>query len=46
LRQYDATVLRALAKRPQERYCSAAEFREALLKAHSTVTNSTSWSAR
>jgi serine/threonine protein kinase len=34
LRQYDALVLRALAKRPGERYRSAAEFREALLSAH------------
>ena len=33
LRQYDAIVLQALAKRPKERYSSAAEFREALLKA-------------
>jgi serine/threonine-protein kinase len=41
LRQYDATVMRALAKRPQERYASAAEFREALLRAHSARTNST-----
>jgi serine/threonine protein kinase len=42
LRQYDAIVLRALAKRPKERHSSAAEFREALLGAHSAVTNSTS----
>jgi eukaryotic-like serine/threonine-protein kinase len=42
LRQYDATVMRAMAKRPEERYSSAAEFREALLKAHGAKTNSTS----
>ena len=42
LRQYDAVVLRALAQRPKDRYCSAAQFREALIKAHRTATNSTS----
>lgn len=40
LRRYDAIVLRALAKRPQERYSSAAEFREALSAAHRAATNS------
>jgi serine/threonine protein kinase len=39
LRQYDDIVLRALARQPKERYSSAAEFREALLKAHSAVNN-------
>ena len=33
LRQYDAVVLRALARQPKERYASAAEFREAVLQA-------------
>jgi eukaryotic-like serine/threonine-protein kinase len=41
LRHYDAIVLRALAREPKERYSGAAEFREALLKAHTAVTNST-----
>ncbi len=41
LRKYDAIVLRAMAQRPQERYSSAAGFREALLRAHDASTNST-----
>ena len=40
LRRYDAIVLRALAKRPKERYSCAAQFREALLAAHRAATNS------
>jgi len=31
LRRYDAVVLRSLARRPEERYSSAADFREAVL---------------
>jgi len=34
LQRYDACILRALAKRPQDRYASAGEFRDALMKAH------------
>jgi len=34
LRRFDAVVLRALARQPQERYSCAAQFREALLRAH------------
>ena len=41
LRKYDAIVLRAMAKQPEERYSCAAEFRGALLKAHGAATNST-----
>ena len=34
LQRYDAPVMRALAKRPQERFASAREFRDALMQAH------------
>jgi serine/threonine-protein kinase len=34
LEQYDAIVARALSKRPEDRYRSAAEFRAAILEAH------------
>jgi serine/threonine-protein kinase len=34
LQPYDAIVLRALAKRPDERFPSALQFRDALIKAH------------
>jgi serine/threonine protein kinase len=34
LEQYDAIVAKALAKRPEDRYRSAAEFRSAILEAH------------
>lgn len=39
--RYDATVLRALAKKPEERFQSAAEFREALLKDYAAPVNAT-----
>jgi serine/threonine protein kinase len=37
--RYDATVLRALAKKPGERFQSAAAFREALLKDYAAPVN-------
>jgi serine/threonine-protein kinase len=39
LQRYDAPVMRALAKRPQDRYASAAEFRDALLQAHAATVS-------
>jgi len=34
LQRYDAVVLRALAKRPEDRYASAGAFRDELMRAH------------
>ena len=34
LQPYDAVVLRALARRPEDRFASAAQFRDALLQVH------------
>jgi serine/threonine-protein kinase len=39
LERFDPIVLRALAKRAQDRYDSAAHFREALLQAHAQPVN-------
>ncbi len=39
LERFDPIVLRALAKRAQDRYDSAAQFREALLQAHAQPVN-------
>lgn len=40
LQAFDAIVLRALARRPEDRFASAAHFREALLQAHAHVGRS------
>ena len=39
LLRYDAPVMRALAKRPQERFAGAREFRDALMQAHGEAIN-------
>ena len=39
LERFDSIVLRALAKRAQDRYASAAHFREALMQAHAHPVN-------